>query len=234
MKKVHFKIYRYNPTYDKMPFYKSYVVNVEDDHVKVLTIIERIKQIDPTLAIRRSCREGVCGSDGMNINGKNCMACMTPVGGLSEPIILKPLPGLKVIRDLVVDMQQFFDNYARVKPYLISNKKHLSSEHLQSPKDRSKLDGLYECILCGCCTSACPSFWWNPKRFIGPAGLLQAHRFISDSRDSDTKERLSALQDSFSLFRCRTIMNCVSACPKGLNPSKSVGKLRMMMLKRNE
>ncbi|WP_440615743.1 succinate dehydrogenase iron-sulfur subunit [Cysteiniphilum sp. 6C5] len=231
---VKFKVYRYNPEVDNKPYYKDYTVTVENEGTKVLTAIELIKQQDPTLAIRRSCREGVCGSDGVNINGKNRLACITSIGELSQPIKLQPLPGLPVIRDLVVDMNQFYKNYEKVKPYLIPAEGDTPvKERLQSPEDRAKLDGLYECILCACCTTSCPSFWWNPDKFIGPSGLLQAYRFVIDSRDGATQERLDALQDPFSVFRCRTIMNCVSVCPKGLNPTKAIGKLRSMMLKNN-
>lgn len=231
---VKFKVYRYNPEVDKKPYYKDYTVTVENEGTKVLTAIELIKQQDPTLAVRRSCREGVCGSDGMNINGKNRLACITSIGEVSQPIKLQPLPGLPVIRDLVVDMNQFYKNYEKVKPYLIPTEGDMPvKERLQSPEDRAKLDGLYECILCACCTTSCPSFWWNPDKFIGPSGLLQAYRFVIDSRDGATQERLDALQDPFSVFRCRTIMNCVNVCPKGLNPTKAIGKLRSMMLKNN-
>lgn len=229
---VKFTVYRYNPEVDKKPYYKDYTVTVENKGTKVLTAIELIKEQDPTLGIRRSCREGVCGSDSMSINGKNALACVTAIGDLSEPIKLQPLPGLPVIRDLIVDMRQFYKNYEKVKPYLMPSADDMpAKERLQSPKDRAKLDGLYECILCGCCTSSCPSFWWNPDKFIGPAGLLQAHRFVSDSRDGKTKERLEALEDPFSVFRCRSIMNCASVCPKGLNPTKAINQLKLKMLK---
>lgn len=231
---VKFSVYRYNPEVDKKSYYQDYTVTLENEGTKVLTAIELIKQQDATLAVRRSCREGVCGSDGMNINGQNRLACITSVGELSQPIKLRPLPGLPVIRDLIVDMRQFYKNYEKVKPYLIPKEGETpTKEYLQSPEDRAKLDGLYECILCACCTTACPSFWWNPDKFIGPSGLLQAYRFVIDSRDGATEERLAELEDPFSVFRCRTIMNCVSVCPKGLNPTKAIGKLRSMMLKNN-
>ncbi|WP_119343057.1 succinate dehydrogenase iron-sulfur subunit [Facilibium subflavum] len=231
---VKFKVYRYNPEVDKKPYYQDYTVEVENEGTKVLTAIEAIKKQDPTLAVRRSCREGVCGSDGMNINGQNRLACITSIGELKQPIKLQPLPGLPVIRDLIVNMDQFYKNYEAVKPYLIPDENdNPVKERLQSPEDRAKLDGLYECILCACCTTSCPSFWWNPDKFIGPSGLLQAYRFVIDSRDGATKERLKDLEDPFSVFRCRTIMNCVSVCPKGLNPTKAIGKLRSMMLKTN-
>ena len=230
---VRFKIYRYNPEVDKKPYYDEYTVTVENEGVKVLTALELVKEQDPTLAMRRSCREGVCGSDGMNINGKNRLACITSISELKQPIKINPLPGLPVFRDLIVDMKQFFKNYEKVKPYLINDEEMPTKERLQSPEDRAKLDGLYECILCACCTTACPSFWWNPDKFIGPAGLLQAYRFIADSRDTATDERLDALKDPFSLFRCRTIMSCVSVCPKGLNPTEAIGNIRTALLSKS-
>lgn len=232
MMKVNFKVYRYNPEVDKKPYMKDYELEVDGPSTKVLACLEMIKDEDPTLAIRRSCGEGVCGSDGMNINGKNRLACITPLSDLGSTVTLRPLPGLPVIRDLIVDMNQFYDNYKKVKPYLITDEAQApAKERLQSPEDRAKLDGLYECILCACCTTACPSFWWNPDKFIGPSGLLQAYRFVADSRDTAKAERLKDLEDPFSLFRCRGIMNCVSVCPKGLNPTKAIGKLRSEMLK---
>jgi succinate dehydrogenase / fumarate reductase iron-sulfur subunit len=168
----------------------------------------------------------------MNINGRNGLACITPLSSLKEPVTLRPLPGLPVIRDLIVDMTQFFKQYHSVKPYLINNDPPPETERLQSPAQRASLDGLYECILCGCCTSACPSFWWNPDKFVGPAGLLQAYRFIADTRDQATAERLDDLEDPYRLFRCHTIMNCVDVCPKDLNPTEAIGKIKDMMVKR--
>ena len=194
-----------------------------------------IKDQDTTLSYRRSCREGVCGSDGINMNGKNGLACVTPVSQVARrgKLVLRPLPGLPVVRDLVVDMAQFYEQYSKVKPYLISKEPPPEKERLQSPEDREKLDGLYECILCACCSTSCPSFWWNPDKFIGPAGLVAAYRFLADSRDTATEERLKDLDDPFSVFRCRGIMNCVSVCPKGLNPTRAIGKIRTMLLKRD-
>jgi succinate dehydrogenase / fumarate reductase iron-sulfur subunit len=232
---MRFEVYRFNPEKDAQPYMQTFEVDVpKDSSMMVLGAIEKMKEMDPSLGIRRSCGEGVCGSDGININGKNRLACLTSVHSLKEPVVLRPLPGLPVIRDLIVDMNQFYKNYEQVKPYLQPDpdKPAPAKEYLQSPKDREKLDGLYECILCACCTSSCPSFWWNPDKFIGPAGLLQAYRFVIDSRDKATDQRLSDLQDPFSLFRCRTIMNCVNVCPKGLNPAKAIGKLRSLMLKK--
>jgi succinate dehydrogenase / fumarate reductase iron-sulfur subunit len=168
----------------------------------------------------------------MNINGRNGLACTTPVAGLREPVELRPLPGLPIIRDLIVDMTQFFKQYHSIKPYLINNDPPPETERLQSPEERAKLDGAYECILCACCTTACPSFWWNPDKFVGPAGLLQAYRFLADSRDQASAERLDNLEDPYRLFRCHSIMNCVDACPKGLNPTNAIGKIKDMMVKR--
>ena len=200
----------------------------------VLDVLELLKEKDPSVTYRRSCREGVCGSDGVNMNGKNGLACITPLSEVvrGEKLTIKPLPGLPVIRDLIVDMEQFYSNYEKVNPYLINDDEPPEKERLQSPEDREKLDGLYECILCACCSTSCPSFWWNPDKFIGPSGLLQAYRFIADSRDTATEDRLSDLEDPFSVFRCKGIMNCVSVCPKGLNPTRAIGHIRNLLLKR--
>ena len=200
----------------------------------VLDLLQLVKDQDSSITYRRSCREGVCGSDGMNINGRNGLACITHVSSVvkNNKVVLRPLPGLPVIRDLVVDMTAFYKQYEKVKPFLQNDNPAPAIERLQSPEDRAKLDGLYECILCACCSTSCPSFWWNPDKFIGPAGLLQAYRFLADSRDTHTEERLSALEDPFSVFRCRGIMNCVSVCPKGLNPTKAIGHIRTMLLER--
>ncbi len=227
-----FKIYRYNPEVDQKPRMQDYELDIKPgEDMMVLTALEMLKEQDPTLSLRRSCREGVCGSDGMNINGQNRLACITHLSDLKTPIVIRPLPGLPVVRDLIVDMGQFYKNYEKVKPFLQGEEPKPAKEYLQSPEERAKLDGLYECILCACCTTSCPSFWWNPDKFIGPAGLLQAYRFVVDSRDVATEDRLKALEDPFSVFRCRGIMNCVSVCPKGLNPTKAIGKLRSAMLK---
>ena len=226
-------IYRYNPETDSEPSMKDYQVETGGKDLMVLEVLSLLKEQDPTITYRRSCREGVCGSDGMNMNGKNGLACITPVSEATQgkdTLILRPLPGLPVIRDLVVDMSLFYQQYEKIKPYLINNTPVPAQERLQSPEDRAKLDGLYECILCACCSTSCPSFWWNPDKFIGPAGLLQAYRFLADSRDTATAERLSDLDDPFSLFRCRGIMNCVSVCPKGLNPTKAIGHIRTMLV----
>ncbi|MEK9893061.1 MAG: succinate dehydrogenase iron-sulfur subunit [Pseudomonadales bacterium] len=228
-------VYRFNPETDDRPYMQDYQVDIpEGRDLMVLDVMALIKEQDPSVTYRRSCREGVCGSDGVNMNGKNGLACITPVSEVAKggKLKLRPLPGLPVIRDLIVDMEQFYENYRRVEPYLQNDTLPPTKERLQSPEDREKLDGLYECILCACCSTSCPSFWWNPDKFIGPAGLLQAYRFIADSRDTATEERLSNLEDPFSVFRCRGIMNCVSVCPKGLNPTRAIGHIRTMLLER--
>lgn len=228
-------VYRYNPETDKKPYMQDYTVDLpEGKDMMVLDVLNLLKEQDVTLSYRRSCREGVCGSDGMNINGKNGLACITPISEALQgksTLVLRPLPGLPVVRDLVIDMSLFYQQYEKVKPFLQNNTPAPAIERLQSPEDRAKLDGLYECILCACCSTSCPSFWWNPDKFIGPAGLLQAYRFLADSRDTATAERLSGLDDPFSVFRCRGIMNCVNVCPKGLNPTRAIGHIRSMLLK---
>ncbi|MGA1207939.1 MAG: succinate dehydrogenase iron-sulfur subunit [Gammaproteobacteria bacterium] len=228
-------VYRYNPETDREPYMQDVEVSLpEGKDLMVLDVLNLIKDKDQTLSYRRSCREGVCGSDGMNMNGKNGLACITPVSEVVKngKLVVRPLPGLPVIRDLVVDMSVFYKQYQRIKPYLQNSTPASGRERLQSPEDRAKLDGLYECILCACCSTSCPSFWWNPEKFVGPAGLLQAYRFLADSRDQATEERLAGLDDPFSVFRCRGIMNCVSVCPKGLNPTKAIGHIRDMLLSR--
>ncbi len=228
-------VYRYDPAKDNEPYMQDFNVEVPGGKdIMVLDLLELLKEQDETVTYRRSCREGVCGSDGVNMNGKNGLACMTRISEVQKggKLSIKPLPGLPVIRDLVVDMEQFYTQYKKIQPYLINNDTPPSQERLQSPEEREKLDGLYECILCACCSTSCPSFWWNPDKFIGPAGLLQAYRFLADSRDTATDERLANLEDPFSVFRCRGIMNCVNACPKGLNPTRAIGHIRNMLLKR--
>jgi succinate dehydrogenase / fumarate reductase iron-sulfur subunit len=226
-------IYRYNPETDQEPYMQDLEVDTGGKDLMVLDVLELLKAKDSSLSFRRSCREGVCGSDGMNINGKNGLACIMSLsealkGG--DKLVLRPLPGLPVIRDLVVDMALFYKQYEKVSPFLINNTPAPAIERLQSPEDRAKLDGLYECILCACCSTSCPSFWWNPDRFIGPSGLLQAWRFLADSRDTATQERLANLDDPFSVFRCHGIQNCVNVCPKGLNPTRAIGHIRNMLL----
>lgn len=226
-------VYRYNPETDSAPYMQEFQVDTQGRDLMVLNVLEIIKQQDSSMAYRRSCREGVCGSDGMNMNGTNGLACVTALSdviGKSGKLVLRPLPGLPVVRDLVVDMGIFYKQYERIQPYLQNDTPAPAIERLQSPEDRDKLDGLYECILCACCSTACPSFWWNPDKFVGPAGLLQSYRFLADTRDTATKERLAELEDPFSVFRCRGIMNCVAVCPKGLNPTRAIGKIRELLL----
>lgn len=228
-------VYRYNPETDREPYMQDVEVSLsEEKDLMVLDVLNLIKERDQSLSYRRSCREGVCGSDGVNMNGKNGLACITPVSEVATKgkLVVRPLPGLPVIRDLVVDMDIFYKQYERIKPFLQNSTPAGRRERLQSPEARAKLDGLYECILCACCSTSCPSFWWNPEKFVGPSGLLQAYRFLADTRDEATEERLADLDDPFSVFRCRGIMNCVSVCPKGLNPTKAIGHIRDMLLSR--
>ncbi|WP_263078620.1 succinate dehydrogenase iron-sulfur subunit [Endozoicomonas sp. Mp262] len=234
MRTMKVSVYRYNPETDAKPYMQDFSVEIpEGKDLMVLDVLHLIKEQDPGLAYRRSCREGVCGSDGISISGNNGLACITPLSEVvkGNRLVLRPLPGLPVIRDLVVDMGLFYKQYEKIKPYLINEEPVPAIERLQSPEDRAKLDGLYECILCACCSTACPSFWWNPDKFVGPSGLLQAYRFLADSRDTATEERLADLDDPFSVFRCRGIMNCVSVCPKGLNPTRAIGHIRQMLFK---
>ena len=228
-------VYRFNPETDAAPKMQEYQVETGGKDLMVLDVLEMIKaHCDATVTYRRSCREGVCGSDGLNINGKNGLACITPLSDAvkNNKLVIRPLPGLPVVRDLVVDMSLFYAQYEKIEPYLQNNTPAPAIERLQSPEDRAKLDGLYECILCACCSTSCPSFWWNPDRFVGPAGLLQAYRFLADSRDQATDERLAKLDDPFSVFRCHGIQNCVNVCPKGLNPTRAIGHIRNMLLNR--
>ena len=226
-----FSIFRFNPEQDKKPYMQDYEIELLPADQMLLDVILRIREQDDSLAIRKSCREGVCGSDAININGRNGLACITRVRDLREPVTLRPLPSFPVIRDLVVDLSRFFRQYHSIKPYLINDEPPPEKERLQSPEEREKLNGLYECILCACCTSQCPSAWWNPEKFVGPAGLLQAARFIFDNRDRATQERLDDLNDVYRLYRCRMIMNCTEVCPKGLAPSRAIEKIRLMMVK---
>ena len=225
-------IYRYDPDKDAKPYMKEYDVKLELSDRMLLDALVRVKEMDDSFAFRRSCREGVCGSDAMNINGTNGLACITKVADLPEHVTLRPLPGLPVIRDLIVDMTQFYKQYESIKPYVVSHEAPPERERLQSPAEREDLNGLYECILCACCSTSCPSFWWNPDKFVGPAGLLQAYRFIADSRDQETSARLDNLEDPYRLFRCHTIMNCVDVCPKNLNPTRAIGKIKELMVRR--
>ncbi len=225
-------IYRYDPDKDDKPYMKDYEVTLEHSDNMLLDALVRVKDMDDSFAFRRSCREGVCGSDAMNINGKNGLACVTKIADLPDHVTLRPLPGLPVIRDLIVDMTQFFKQYHSIKPYVVNHDAPPERERLQSPQEREELNGLYECILCACCSTSCPSFWWNPDKFVGPAGLLQAYRFIADTRDQETAQRLDNLEDPYRLFRCHTIMNCVDVCPKNLNPTQAIGKIKELMVKR--
>ncbi len=230
---IQLDIYRYNPEKDDEPRMQHYEVPLSKKGMKLLDALNHIKwHIDGTLTFRRSCGEGVCGSDGMNINGVNGLACITPVEGLKQPVQIRPLPGMPVIRDLVVDTTHFFDQYRSVKPWLQNARPSPEQERLQSPAERAELDGMYECILCGCCTASCPSWWWNGNRFLGPAALLQADRWLKDSRDEADNERLDQLEDSFRLYRCHQIMNCMDACPKELNPTKAINDIRRRLLLR--
>ncbi|WP_255989697.1 succinate dehydrogenase iron-sulfur subunit [Chitinolyticbacter albus] len=229
---VRFSIYRFDPEKDAKPYMKDYTVELDATEHKLLDALVKLKVVDDTVSFRRSCREGVCGSDAMNINGRNGLACITDVDDLKQPIQIRPLPGLPVVRDLIVDMTQFFKQYHSIKPYLQNDTPAPDRERLQNQEDRKELDGLYECILCACCSTSCPSFWWNPDKFVGPAGLLAAYRFIADTRDTATNERLDNLEDPYRLFRCHTIMNCVDVCPKELNPTKAIGKIKDLMVKR--
>ena len=228
-------LYRYNPETDEAPYMQDFSVDTGGRDLMVLDVLELIKaDHDGSVTYRRSCREGVCGSDGLNMNGKNGLACITALSESvkGDKLVIRPLPGLPVIRDLVVDMSLFYAQYEKVQPYLQNPTPAPAIERLQSPEERAQLDGLYECILCACCSTSCPSFWWNPDRFVGPAGLLQAYRFLADSRDTATDDRLAKLDDPFSVFRCHGIQNCVNVCPKGLNPTKAIGHIRTMLLNR--
>ena len=228
-------IYRYNPETDEVPFMQDFSVDVGGKDVMVLDVLEKIKaELDGTVTYRRSCREGVCGSDGLNINGKNGLGCITPLSETvkkDNKLTIRPLPGLPVVRDLVVDLSLFYKQYEKVQPYLQNNTAPPKKERLQTIEERAQLDGLYECILCACCSTSCPSFWWNPDKFLGPAALLQAYRFLADTRDEAKEKRLEGLSDPFSVFRCHGIQNCVNVCPKGLNPTKAIGHIRTMLLR---
>jgi succinate dehydrogenase / fumarate reductase, iron-sulfur subunit len=224
-------VYRYDPERDAAPRMQPCEIDHSPGMMLRDALIE-LKRQDQGLSFRHSCGEGVCGSDGLNVNGRNRLACITPLAELAQPVEVRPLPGLPVIRDLVVDLGQFYRQYRVVKPYLIRQDPHPQTENLQSPEQRDRLDGLYECILCGCCSTACPSFWWHPDQFLGPQALLQAWRFLADSRDQASEERLDALEGPYRLFRCHTIMNCMDVCPKGLNPTRAIGRIKALLLER--
>lgn len=229
-----FRIYRYDPSADERPRMDTYEIDLADCGPMVLdAILHIIDSVDPSLALRRSCREGVCGSCAMNINGTNKLACLTHIDELkSGDVRLSPLPHLKVIKDLVGDLRTLYAQFELIEPWLKNDQALPERERLQLPEDRAKLDGEYECILCFCCATACPSYWWSGDQYLGPAILLQAHRWLVDSRDDRTGERLDALDDPFRLYRCHTIMNCTSACPKGLNPAKAIADTKRMLARR--
>jgi len=229
---MEFRIWRFDPETDAGPRMEIHEVEVSRG-MMLRDVLLEIKQRDESFAFRHSCGEGVCGSDGVNVNGRNRLACITPVSELKAPVEVRPFPGRPVIRDLVVDMDQFYAQYQAVEPWLKRREPEPEQEILQSPEERARLDGLWECILCGCCSTSCPSFWWNPDRFLGPQALLSAWRFLADSRDQADDERLDALEGPYRLFRCHTIMNCVDACPKGLNPTRAIGHIRSLMLKKS-
>jgi len=231
---MRFSIYRYNPEQDKAPYMQDFELDLEANPCNmVLDALMVLKdKYDTTLNFRRSCREGVCGSDGLNINGRNMLACTTPIKKFKgAPIVVRPLPGLPVIRDLVVDMSLFYKQYEKAKPYLQNKGVTPAKEYLQSPEEHAKMDGLYDCIMCGCCSTFCFPFWWNPDKYLGPAALLWAYRFLMDSRDTERVERLADLADPYSVFRCHGIMNCVEVCPKELNPLKAINHIKEMILK---
>lgn len=223
-----FKIYRYDPETGENPRIDSFEIDTAQCGPMVLDALIKIKnEVDPTLTFRRSCREGICGSCSMNIDGKNTLACIKPISEVKGDIKIYPLPHLEVVKDLVPDLGTFYKQYESVKPWLQSKSEPAGQkERLQSEEDRAKLDGLTECILCACCSTSCPSYWWNGDRYLGPAVLLQAYRWIVDSRDEAKSERLSELDDTFKLYRCHTIMNCATACPKGLNPAKAIAGIK--------
>ncbi len=229
-----FKVYRYNPDEGANPRLDIYRVDLDNCGPMVLDALIKIKnEVDPSLTFRRSCREGVCGSCSMNIAGKNTLACTKPISDISGSVSIYPLPHMPVVKDLVPDLTNFFAQYASIGPYLQTKSATPQTEWRQSPEDRAKLDGLYECILCASCSAACPSYWWNSERYLGPAALLQSYRWLADSRDEAKGERLDNLEDPFRLYRCHTIMNCTNTCPKGLNPAKAIGEIKQMMVRRS-
>jgi succinate dehydrogenase / fumarate reductase iron-sulfur subunit len=229
-----FKIYRYDPEAGENPRWDVYAVDLDRAGAMVLDVLIHIKnEIDSTLTFRRSCREGVCGSCAMNIEGRNTIACTKALDELGPGAVsIAPLPHQRVVKDLVPDLTTFFAQHAYVEPYLKTQTPQPEKEWRQSEEDRTKLDGLYECILCACCSTSCPSYWWNGEKYLGPAALLQAQRWLVDSRDEATGERLDALEDPFKLYRCHTIMNCAHVCPKGLNPAKAIAEIKTMMVER--
>jgi len=227
------RVYRWDPDTGDNPRIDSYTIDEAECGPMVLDAIIKIKnEIDPTLTFRRSCREGICGSCSMNIDGTNTLACLKGLDEIKGPVKIYPLPHMAVVKDLVPDMTLFYAQHAEVKPWLETETPPPEQEWRQTPEDRAKLDGLYECVLCACCSTACPSYWWNAERYLGPAALLHAHRWLIDSRDEATGERLDDLEDPFRLYRCHTIMNCAQTCPKGLNPAKAIAEIKKMMIER--
>ena len=229
-----FKVYRYDPDAGENPRIDTYRVDLESCGPMVLDALIKIKnEIDPTLTFRRSCREGVCGSCAMNIDGGNTLACTKAISDISGSAAIYPLPHMPVAKDLVPDLSNFYAQYAAIGPFLQTKTAEPQRERRQSPEERAKLDGLYECILCACCSTSCPSYWWNSERYMGPAALLQSYRWLADSRDEMKGERLDNLEDPFRLYRCHTIMNCAQACPKGLNPARAIGEIKQLLVKRS-
>ena len=235
MKELHLSLYRFDPEKDHRPYMSDYIIEMNNSgNMMVIDAIRKAQEQDSTVTFRRSCAQGVCGSDGVNMNGQNGLACITAVSdvAIGNKLEVRPLPGLPVIKDLIVDMKPFYDQYEKVKPFLDNDEEVTTGhERLQSPQERDRLDGLYECVLCACCSTSCPSFWWNPEKFVGPAALLQAYRFIADTRDKQKSQRLRKLNDAFSVYRCHGIMNCTSVCPKGLNPSKAINEIKKELRK---
>ncbi len=228
-----YRIYRWDPEGGVNPRLDTYFVDLDDCGPMILDGLIWIKsKVDPTLTFRRSCREGICGSCSMNIDGVNTLACIKGMDEIDGPIRIYPLPHMPVVKDLVPDLSNFYAQHASIEPWLQTQTAEPETEWRQTPEERSKLDGLYECILCACCTTSCPSYWWNGDRFLGPAALLQAYRWLIDSRDEATGERLDTLHDPFRLYRCHTIMNCANTCPKGLNPAKAIAEIKKMMVAR--
>ena len=229
-----FKIYRYDPDSSDNPRTDTYDLDLDRCGPMVLDALNKIKnEVDSTLTFRRSCREGICGSCAMNVDGTNTLACIKPIDEVKGEVRIYPLPHMPVVKDLVPDMADFYAQYASIEPWMKTDTAAAATqERLQTPEDREKLDGLYECILCACCSTSCPSYWWNGDRYLGPATLLQAHRWLVDSRDEATGERLDALEDPFRLYRCHTIMNCTRTCPKHLNPAKAIAEIKKMMVAR--
>ncbi len=229
-----FQVYRYDPDSGENPRLDTFEVDMDDCGPMVLDALIKIKnEIDPTVTFRRSCREGICGSCAMNIDGTNTLACTKDYADVKGDVKIYPLPHLELIKDLVGDLTNFYAQYASIKPWLVADSPAPpDGERLQSEEERKLIDGLYECILCACCSTSCPSYWWNSDRYLGPAVLLQAYRWLIDSRDDSQGERLDVLEDPFRLYKCHTIMNCTNTCPKGLNPAKAIAEIKTMMVQR--